>query len=185
MTNVMLWEIICIALMIWCAYSAVRLSVKVIRTRRMLHTLRTNGDSVVHGFSTRYQAGAYLAVMALELFGLIFFARYFFPPYRLNGLLAAVIGGLCASTFVTLVIHSIALFQEKHVYLTKLGLITYVDCHRFSDCRFAWESTEAALADMLHVYIKKDPNPFTVRFDGDPAPAHALTEQYAAGEAAK
>ena len=94
-------------------------------------------------------------------------------------LAALLVGVLCVSTLVTLIIHLVALFQEKHVYLTKNGLITYVDCHSFSSCRFAWENNDGGMSDMLHVYIKKDKMPFTVQFDGDIAAAHALTEQYA------
>ena len=177
------WEIICFVLMIWCSCSAVRLAYKVIRSRKMLRVLRAENAAVVHGISMHYKAAAYLFVIIPELIALIYFGTYSLPVCIRSGfgLLALVIGVLSASFLVTLVIHLIALFQEKHVYLTKNGLITYVDCHTFSSCRFAWENSGSGLSDMLHVYVKKDRMPFTARFDSDIAAAHALTEQYASG----
>ena len=183
--SVLMWEIICVVLMIWSAVSAVRMAGKVIRSRIMLRALRKDNETVVHGISLQFKAAAYLFIMALELFGVIFFAINFLRFCRVNGFLAVLLGVLCASTAVSLAIHTIALFQEKHVYLTKNGLITYVDCHTYSACRFAWENSSEGMSDILHVYIKNDHMPFTVRFDGDPAPAHALIAQYAVSKPAE
>ena len=174
-----MWSVICTVLMIWCVFSAIRLAYRVIRSRKMLRALRKDNETVVRGISMQYQAAAYLITCALELFGVIFFAFMFLRALPLSGWTAALVGVLCVSTLVTLIIHLVALFQEKHVYLTKNGLITYVDCHSFSSCRFAWENNDGGMSDMLHVYNKKDKMPFTVQFDGDIAAAHALTEQYA------
>ena len=177
------WELICIVLMIWCSFSAIRLTCKVIRSRKMLRVLRADNETIVHGISLHYKTVAYLFVIILELIGLIYFGTFSLPACIRNGfgLLAWVIGVLGVSFLVTLVIHLIALFQEKHVYLTKNGLITFVDCHNFSACRFAWENSSTGLSDVLHVYVKNDRMPFTVKIDGDIAAAHALTAQYVSG----
>ena len=163
-----MWSVICTVLMIWCVFSAIRLAYKVIRSRKMLREIRAENETVIHGINVQFKLIAYVFVMIVELFGLIYVAAYALPFYISNEfrLLALDAVGLIAFFLVRLIIHLVALFQEKHVYLTKNGLITY-------------ENNDGGMSDMLHVYIKKDKMPFTAQFDGDIAAAHALTEQYA------
>ncbi len=176
-----MWSIIYTVLMIWCVFSAIRLAYRVIRSRKMLREIRAENETVIHGINVQFKLIAYVIVMIVELFGLIYVAAYALPFYISNEfrLMALDAVGLIAFFLMRLIIHLVALFQEKHVYLTKIGLITYVDCHSFSSCRFAWENNDGGMSDMLHVYIKKGKMPFTAQFDGDIAAAHALTEQYA------
>lgn len=179
MGSVFTWVIVCIALMLWSAFSSVRMAARVIHSRKLLANARANNEVVVRGNSTIYRTGYYVAVIATEFLVLLFFVRNLLRYLRTGGFLPLIFAVLCLSTLVMLVIHIIAAFQEKYVYLTKCGLITYVDCHSFEKCRFAWENSDAALSDTLHVYIKNDPHPYTVRFESDLETAHQITDENA------
>ncbi|MBQ5339099.1 MAG: hypothetical protein J6Z40_08035 [Oscillospiraceae bacterium] len=170
---------------IWFIYTAILLVYKVIRSRKMLREIRADNETAVHGINVQFKLFAYLIVMTVEVLGLIYVAGFTLPFYISSGfrLLTVDAVGMIAFFLMRLFIHLIALFQEKHVYLTKNGLITLVECLPFSKCRFAWENSASGQSDMLHVYTKKDRMPFTAQFDGDIAAAHALTAQYASGGA--
>lgn len=79
------------------------------------------------------------------------------------------------------VIHIIAVFKEKNVYLTEDGLIYFLGCFAFSKCRFSWESSNNPdiPSNTLHVYKPKDKLPFTVSFDDDIETAHKITDEHA------
>lgn len=179
MGNNFTWAIICVVLMLWSAVSSVRMAARVIHSRKVLADARANNEAVVRGNSTVYRTGYYVAVTVTEFLAFLFFARNLLRYLRTGGFLPLILAVLCLSTLVMLVIHIIAAFQQKYVYLTQRGLITYVDCHTFEKCRFAWENSDAALSDTLHVYIKKDPHPYTVRFEGDLETAHRITDENA------
>lgn len=172
------WTLICIALVIFNCFSTVRLVSKVLKGNRLLKKARAGGEAIVKGNNNLYDLKHYLFAIVTELI-CIFFIFKLLSLYRITIAAFAVVALTIAAVAVTVVIHVIAIFKEKNVYLTEHGLIYFLGSFEFSDSRFLWESSEKPeiLSKTLYIYKKKDKFPFTVSFDSDIETAHKIVSE--------
>ena len=155
----------------------VMLAVQVINGRLLLSRARKSGESVIKGVNAMYKMVNYIAAIAAELFftGAIGWIIFRYKMDTVSGLL---IWTIALSLGLSTVIHIIALFTEKNVYLTPSGLIYFLGRFKFADCRFSWDSSDTAdsLSDKLYVYKKKDKFPFVASFE-DRETAHRIVKE--------
>ncbi len=171
---------------IFCLFSTIKLTVNVISGRVMLDRARKSGQLPIKCRSSVYKGWAYIFAILLEGYLLRFFMKYIMVVYPLRDAadpkrFTAVMLVLGADVFcmaVSLIIHIFAIFLEKNAYLTNDGLVYFLGCFKFSECRFSWEAVaQGKLSDTLHVYKKKDKLPFTVVFDDNTEAAHRMTDE--------
>ena len=76
------------------------------------------------------------------------------------------------------IIHVIAAFREKYVYLTAHGLVLFAGELSFEKFRFVWETpgNPDELSDTLLVYPEKEKIPFPVTFTENLEEAHLIIE---------
>lgn len=170
-----LFDVFYFLLVIYNLFSTVRLIFKVLRSCLLLNKARKNNEIIIKGNSSVYRIKNYIIAIITEAFFLFIMCRLL-TLYRLPLYFAIFIGFTVANIAVSTIIHIIAIFKEKNVYLTNKGLIYFIGCFEFSKCRFAWESSDNSdnLSNTLHVYTPKDKIPFTATFDEQIENAHKI-----------
>ena len=168
---------ICAFLSMFSLFHAVKLVLEVINGRLMLGRARKSGELMVKGFNALFKASNYIFAIAGELFFVAVMCRFLFV-YKLNTVSFVFVTVIAASLFVNSVVHIIALFAEKNVYLTESGLIYFLGSFKFSDCRFSWDSSDAPddLSDRLYIYKRKANYPFIASFE-DRETAHSIVNE--------
>lgn len=172
------WTLVWIALVISNCVSTVRLVSKVLKGNRLLKKARVDGGAIIKGNNNLYNLKHYLFAIVTELI-VIYLICKLLSLYRLTAAIFAVEAVTTAAVAVTVVIHVIAIFKEKNVYLTEQGLIYFMGSFEFSNSRFLWETSEnpEVLSRTLYIYGKKDKLPFTVSFDSDTELAHKIVSE--------
>ncbi len=153
-----------------------KLVVKVVKGALLLKKAKTNNQMVIKCTSTVYKLRNYFISVVLDLAVLVFIIRLF-SLIKYSSLIGVVIiiTTFC-SELIELIIHIIAIFREKYGYLTSDGLIYFIGCFKFDNCRFVWDSTANPdiLSDTLHVYRQNEKMPFTVIFYDQIEEAHQI-----------
>lgn len=172
--------VLCMALTVYSLTSAIKLVVNVIKGRRLLKKAVKNNERIIKGESLIYKASNYIFAIVTEIIAACYIGS-FLIYFRMPVFTVALVGMSIVVLAVNTVIHVIAIFKEKNVYLTEKGLIYFLGCFTFSKCRFSWENANnpEALSNTLHVYKPKDKFPFTVCFDSDIETAHKITDENA------
>ena len=155
----------------------VKLAFQVINGSLLLGKARKSGRLIVKGSNAAYKAVNYIVAVAFEIFSVVVMCRIFFMS-GLSAVLFVFTAAIIASLFVDTVIHTIALFAEKNVYLTESGLIYFLGSFKFSDSRFSWDSSDNpdSLSDKLYIYKGKDKYPFVASFE-DRETAHRIVAE--------
>ena len=173
------WNIIFVAVLIWCSYSTVRLIMKVSKGLMLQRNAKHSNEVVIRGTSVIYKTTNYIFAIVYEVFiigiFLSFLIRYTFD-FLLNTFLCIDIFLLC----IQVIIHFVGIFKEKYVYQTNKGVIFYMGIFDFLECRFVWETTSSPeqLSRTLHIYKPNEKTPFTVTFDRQIETAHRIIEKH-------
>jgi len=165
-------------LMIWSAASVMIALYNVIRGRVLLERAKKEFASIVQGNNTYYKAWSYIFGIAMDIAVIIVFYRFMLLVKGISLLHTIMVANVILMVLL-IMIHVIAIFEERNVYLTDLGLIGFMGCFEFSKCRFSWEESQdpEKLSNTLHIYRKNTKSPFTVTFDLRPDVAHRITER--------
>lgn len=158
---------VAIILSIYSDYSTIKLIYKITKGRILLNKAKNNGERIVRGISTIYKPSNYLFSIFMELF-FIYTMIYVLRAYgSISKLLSIFIIIDIIAIVIVLIVHIIATFAEKYVYLTKDGLIYFLGRFDFDKCRHVWdaESQPDALSNRLHIYKPNDNQPYTVYFE--------------------
>lgn len=160
--------------------STIKLVVNVINGIQLLNKSVENNERLIKGGSLSYEEYNFIYSIAAE----IFIAYYVVGRLVIYSSMPFLVTVLVVVNVVVLavksVIHVIAKFKEKNVYLTEDGLVCFLGCFPFSKCCFSWEKANdpKMLSDTLHVYNPKGRYLFTVIFDSDIEIAHEITGKY-------
>ena len=174
--------ILCIS----CLFSTIRLTVNVTRGKMILNRAKKSGQIPLKCRSAVFKGWAYIFAILLDGYLLRYFLKYIMIMYQLRDradpkrftAVMLVLGTDVLCMAVSLIIHILAIFLEKYAYLTSDGLVYFMGCFKFSECRFNWEAgTQGILSDTLHVYKKNDSIPFTVVFGDNSEAAHRITDE--------
>lgn len=152
---------------IYSDYTTIKLIYNITKGRILLNKAKNNGERIVRGISTIYKASNYLFSILMELF-FIYTMIYILRAFgSISKFLSIFITMDIIVIVIVLIIHIIATFAEKYVYLTKDGLIYFSGHFDFDKCRHVWEaeSQSDALSNRLHIYKPNDNNPYTVYFE--------------------
>ena len=114
------WNIIFVAVLIWCSYSTVRLIMKVSKGLMLQRNAKYSNEVVIRGTSVIYKTTNYIFAIVYEVFiigiFLSFLIRYTFD-FFLFFFLCIDIFLLC----IQVIIHFVGIFKEKYVYLCNIS----------------------------------------------------------------
>lgn len=173
------WHLLSLFIIVASVFSTLRMVFNIIKSAMAVSSARKNGREVIRCESTVYKMSRYIIALLSEGFFTYFFADMYFRFREVKNTFIKLPFLLLVLDFIVLmIIHFIALYKEKYAYLTPDGLISYIKIFRFSNCRFAWETTgnNSGLSNTLHVYPKKEKFPFTVVFYNDIDAAHMIVD---------
>ena len=150
--------------------STVKLVVKVINGRILLSKAKNSGIIIRIGVNSIYKLSNYIVAIISEIIMTYIVCKLAFT-YKVHSIVYVLVGMVILALLATIIIHSIALFAEKEVYLTESGLIYFLGSFKFSDCRFSWDSSDT---DKLYIYKRKAKLPFVASFENDREAAHRI-----------
>ncbi|WP_028516054.1 hypothetical protein [Ruminococcus flavefaciens] len=155
----------------------VKLVFQVIKGRLLLSRARKSGEPVIKGVNAVYKMINYIVAVVTEAL-FTGFIGWNILKYKMDIISAVLIWTTVLSLGLSTVIHIIALFTEKNVYLTPSGLIYFLGRFKFADCRFSWDSSDTpdSLSDKLYIYEKKAKFPFVASFE-DRENAHRIVNE--------
>lgn len=155
--------------------STVKLVVNVINGRILLRKAKNSGKIIIKGVNSIYKLSNYLVAILSETFITYIVCKLAFM-YKVHSIVYVFVGIVILTLLATVIIHIIALFAEKDVYLTESGLIYFLGSFKFSDCRFSWDSSDTPdkPSDKLYIYKRKAKMPFVASFENDREAAHRI-----------
>ena len=166
------------AFLIFTVFITFKLVYKIMRSANIISNARKNDAVIIRCLNPVYNIKNYVFNLITEPLLIYCYYRILsvIPSRWLYSYISFIV--LMIIYCFSFIIHVIAVFREKYVYLTPHGLILFAGELSFEKFRFVWETPQNPdeLSDTLLVYPEKEKIPFPVTFTENLEEAHLLTE---------